>query len=350
MAIRPRNDRTGRRRNRRYLFLALLVLGLAAGWSALWAYTSSKTENAITAWRAREAKAGRIYSCGRQTVGGFPFRIEVVCDGAAAEFRGGRAPIALRTSNIHVAAQVYQPNLLIAEYTGPLTIGEPGQPAAMTSNWSLAQSSIRGTPTAPERVSIALDMPSLRRNSPAEVIFKAKRIEFHGRLAEGSVEARPVIEVGLHLENLVAPTAGPLAVVPINVEMTARLRGLKDFSPKPWAARFREIQAAGGKIDIAQLRVEQGQTLAIGSGTLNINAQGRVEGQVNLTVAGLEAFINAVGAAAQQRTGFGITLGLGLLGGNKQLEGRPAIALPLRVNNGDVLLGPIKLGQIPPLF
>ena len=31
--------------------------------------------------------------------------------------------------------------------------------------------------------------------------------------------------------------------------MQARLSGLKDFRPKPWPERFREIQAAGGRVD-----------------------------------------------------------------------------------------------------
>ena len=37
---------------------------------------------------SREAKAGRIYACTRQTVGGFPFRIEVRCTEPSVELRG----------------------------------------------------------------------------------------------------------------------------------------------------------------------------------------------------------------------------------------------------------------------
>jgi hypothetical protein len=57
-----------------------------------------------------------------------------------------------------------------------------------------------------------------------------------------------------------------------------------------------------------------------------------------------------LGAASQQRNGFGFTLGLGLLGGNARVEGRPAISLPLRVSDGAVFFGPLKVGEIPPLF
>ena len=34
---------------------------------------AGKAKTAIDGWRAREAKAGRIYTCDSQNVGGFPF-------------------------------------------------------------------------------------------------------------------------------------------------------------------------------------------------------------------------------------------------------------------------------------
>jgi hypothetical protein len=98
------------------------------------------------------------------------------------------------------------------------------------------------------------------------------------------------------------------------------------------------------------MRLQQGETVAVGAGTLSINANGRLDGQINMNVAGLEAFINQVAAANSQRLGFSVTLGLGLLGGNKKLEGRPAISIPLRISDGTMLLGPLKIGEVPALF
>jgi len=141
-----------------------------------------------------------------------------------------------------------------------------------------------------------------------------------------------------------------MAVVPIDAEIDMVLRGLKDFSGKPWPQRFREIQQAGGTIEIRNARVQQGDTVAVGTGTVTINERGKLDGQVNLTVAGLEAFINQVAAANKQKLGFTVSIGLGLLGGNAKVEGRRAIAMPLRIADGVMLLGPIKLGEIPALF
>jgi hypothetical protein len=229
-------------------------------------------------------------------------------------------------------------------------LAAPGHAPDFVANWRLGQSSLRGTPDEPQRLSLVFDDPSVERRNPAQPVLRAKRVEVHARIVEGSVRHKPVIETALRLERLSAPAAGPLAVPPIDATADFLLRGLRDFAPKGWPARFREIQAAGGRIEITSARVAQGETLAVGSGTLTLNAQGRLEGEVNLVVAGLDAFVNAVMAARRQQAGIGVTLGLSLLGGTAQVEGRPAIALPLRMRDGAVFLGPLALGQIPALF
>ena len=70
-------DRIGRRRNRHYIALIILFAVLFGGWSWLWYYAAGKAEAAIEGWRAREAKSGRVFTCGSQTIGGYPFRTEV---------------------------------------------------------------------------------------------------------------------------------------------------------------------------------------------------------------------------------------------------------------------------------
>ena len=42
-------------------------------------------------------------------------------------FRSNQPPIEIKGNGILVAAQVYDPTLLISEFNGPLTIADPGQ-------------------------------------------------------------------------------------------------------------------------------------------------------------------------------------------------------------------------------
>jgi hypothetical protein len=339
-----------RRRKRRYLTLVLLVLLVCGGWIAFWKYAEGKIEDSINGWKAREARAGRIYECGSQTVGGFPFRFEVLCDQARATLTKSHPPADLTAPNIHIAAQVYDPTLLIAEIAGPLTYAAPGQPPSYVANWMLAQSSVRGTPREPERVSVVIDGLSVKRVAPAEPVADAARLEIHGRMLEGSARENPVIEIVLRSTKLAAPVLGAMAAQPTDSDVDIVLRGLKDFAPKPWPDRFRELAQAGGRLEIRHARIAQGETLAVGSGTLTVREDGKLDGQLNVTVAGAEALINEVLAANKKRLGFSMSIGLGLLGGGKTLEGRPAISLPLRLRDGHAYLGPVRVADVPPLF
>ena len=360
------------------MMLLVLVVLVSGGWSGLWYYAADKAQTTIDGWRAREAKAGRIYDCGSQSVGGYPFRIEVACDQASAQFRSNQPPVEIKTTSVLVAAQIYQPALLISEFTGPLTIADRGQLPRLIATWTLGQSSVRGTPSAPERVSLVFDGALVDRvdGGNRQTWLRAKHLEIHGRIAEGSVADKPVIEAALRLDAAAAPGFHPAAVAPVDADVTAVLRGLNDFAPKPWQQRFREIQAAGGRIDVTKARVQQGDTIAVGSGSLALNPEGRLEGQLRVTVTGLEPFLDKIGAqrivqnsptvdrlagaldrlspglgqAARQQAGANISAGINLLGEPATLEGKRAVTLPLRFNDGAVFLGPILIGNAPALF
>ena len=370
---------SARRRKRRYIGTLILFLALVGGWSYLWYYATGKAEVAIDGWRAREAKAGRIYTCGSQSIGGYPFRIEVTCDKAAAVFRGNQPPVEIKTSSILVAAQLYQPTLLISDFYGPLTIADLGHAPNIIVNWKLAQSSVRGTPSAPERISLVFDQPVVERinGNNRQSVLIAQHIEVHGRLAGGSVTNKPIIETVLRLRAAAAPELHPAAAMPIDADITTLLRGLNDFSPKPWSARFRELQAVDGRVDITQARVQQGDTIAVGDGTLSLNTSGRLQGQLRVTVANIEPFLAAVGTpqvvknspdmdrlsgaldrllpglgnvARQQATSSNLSLGINLLGEQTTLEGKRAVTLPLRFDDGSMFLGPIWIGNTPAMF
>ena len=367
-----------RRRRSWPAILIVLLIVLAGLWAGAWYYGSGVLERTIDGWKAREAQAGRVYTCATQTIGGFPFGIEVRCADAAAEFKSNRPPLALKARDMLISAHVWQPTVLTTELASPLTIAEPGQPVTIQANWRHAQTKVHGLPTSPESVSIAVEQPVVDR-SAGENLFKADRLDLNGRLVSGTVQANPVIEMVLKLAGASAPSWHPAAATPVDADITAVLRGLKDFSPKPWPARFRELQAADGRIDITNARVQQRDTIAVATGSLGLSAGGRLNGELRLTVANLEAFLptlgldqmlsqekapsqlnNAFGALDRLMPGLGnvarknaapmIAASVNLMGQATELEGKRAVMLPLRFDDGLVSLGPLKLGAIPPLF
>jgi hypothetical protein len=384
----------------RLFIMPVLLLIAAAAWSAFWFYAASQVEVRADAWRAQEAKSGRVYDCARRSVAGFPFRLEVRCDGASVSLSSQTAgqaatqtPITAKLGEILVVAQIYDPKLLIAEFTAPATISASGQQASMLVNWSKARSSVVGLPDIPQRASIVFDDPAIDRvnGSVQTPLARAKHVELHGRLAEGSSSDRPVIETVLQIEAGSLQELHPLLAAPFDADVRTTLSGLKDFSPKPWPERFREIQAAGGHVEIVQSRIQQGDLIAVAAGTLGLSASGRLDGELQMTVAGIEKVIPALGIekmleegvpqatldrvapgvktqdvnnlfgaldraipglgrAVRQNANVGVAAGINALGKEAVLEGKKARAFPLRFVDGAVFLGPIKVGQTPPLY
>src|SRR3982750_4677245 len=189
---------------RLFIMPALRVIA-AMAWSAFWFFAASQVDAKADAWRAQEAKSGRVYDCAKRSVAGFPFRLEIRCDGASvslssqtAEQAATQMPITATLGEILVVAQIWDPKLLIAEFTAPATISDRGQPA-MTVNWSKARSSGAGLPAVPQRASIVFDDPSIDRlnGSAAVPLATAKHVELHGRLLEPA--DHPAIETVLQI-------------------------------------------------------------------------------------------------------------------------------------------------------
>jgi hypothetical protein len=183
----------------------------------------------------------------------------------------------------------------------------------------------------------------------------------------------------------------PLLAQPFDAEARSLLTGLQDLAPKPWPQRFRELQQAGGHVEIVQSRVQQGDLIAVAAGTLGLSPSGHIDGELQMTVTGLEKVIPALGIdkmldqgvpqetldkvapgvktqdinnlfgaldraipglgkVVKQNANVGVAAGINALGKETELEGKKARAFPLRFVDGAVFLGPIKVVQTPPLF
>jgi hypothetical protein len=362
----------------------VIVVILAVVWTWLWYYAASVADRTLTGWIDREAKAGRAYSCQTQTIGGFPFRIEARCAGPAAAINSNNPPFAVHAKDVVFESQVYHPTLLTGEITGPLTLAETNQPASFVANWSRARMSVRGLPPDPERVSVTVDHPRLDRGAGGEMIFGADHVDLRGRIIAGSASNNPVIDVSGSIGAATAPTLHPLLAEPIEGQVDAVLRGFKDLSPKPWSERFREMQAAGGGVDIKSLRIARPNAIIVGTGTLTVNEHGRLDGLVRVAIVGIETIVpllgidQLIGQGINRITGSGGSPAQGLgaldrlmpglsgvvrdstnaslienlkkMGQPTEIDKKPAILLPLRFSDGAVYLGMIRVGQVPALF
>jgi hypothetical protein len=382
---------------------AILVL-VGIIWSGFWHWATNTAEATMTAWRAREAGAGRIYNCATTAFGGYPFRIEVNCAEPAVDDR--RTALSVRAHHLTAVAQVWDPTLVIGEIIPPLAVGPLGGAPAATMDWTKAQGSLRGMPGAPERLSIVVDNPKLAAAPSGGLLAAAEHMELHGRFAANSTPGHPALDLALDARHATAPgsvatlgTFGPLASAGIDLSVVAVLHGVSDVSLKPLEQQLRQIQAANGRLDITSARLQQGDLIASATGALGLTPRGTLSGDVKLTVVNLARLVpllgidrmvaqavpqeainryapaldrllpglggvlksrdsggaapggGAGGSASGSSSDLSAAAGAAMLGGQPaEFEGKRAVTLTLHFDDGVAFLGPLKLGQVPPLY
>lgn len=376
-----------RRRRWPVLVSAAIVIVLAIAWGWLWYYAASIADRTMAGWIDREAAAGRIYSCGAQSIGGFPLGLTVRCTNAAAQIRNTVPPYDMKAGDVSFSAEVYQPTRLVGDIVGPLSLAKAGQPPILAANWTRARVGVSGIPPYPETVFADLDSPRVDRIDTGgnETWFQAKRADLHGRVLSGSPRNHPVIETTLHLIAATAPLLHPLFTAAVDVDADVVLSGFDDLLPKPWPERFREMQANGGGVEMKALRFAQSKAIIIvGAGKLTLNGHGKLDGVMQVAIVGLEQIVpqlglgemlaqgidrlsgspgtaaqgmNALdqlipglGGALRDTANAGIVDNLKKMGEPTTVEEQAAVVLPLRFADGGIYLGMLRIGEVPPLF
>jgi hypothetical protein len=278
-------------------------------------------------------------------------------------------------------AQVWDPTLLIGEVSGPMTVAPLGGEPTMTMKWTLAQASLRGLPVSSQRVSFVFDKPGFATSDGA-ALGSADHMEFHVRRAADATPENPALDFALDFTRFTSPSMGSYIAAPTDAHIVGVLRGLGDFSPKPIAARLRELQAANGRLELTNARFQQGDLITTAVGAVTLTPRGTLNGEIHLTVINfgkllqvlgldrmiaqlmpqvdklapsLDRLMPGLGNVLRGNTGSAgsgaATIGAAAVGGQQtELEGQRAMTLLLRLSDGVAYLGPVKIGQIPPLY
>lgn len=357
-----------RRRSRLRLFLPFVALAvLAVAWSVGWLFIRARAVSEMDGWMAREAAAGRTWSCPGRTVGGYPFRIEVVCPTLSLS----RADLSFQLGRTLAVVQVYQPRHAILEAAGPFHLdrgpagGTAGLGADMT--WRLLQASVHADAVGVERVSIVVEEPGGTVTGPAlaePVGFAARHLELHGRPNPGRFESDGAVDLSLRLTGASVPALDPAlgGSDPADVALDATANRARGFGTRPIPTELERWRGEGGTLDLTLLSIAKGARRAQVKGTLALDDAHRATGQLDLRAAGLDAIVALfIGSRLGGEGGalVGAIVG-GLLGGRPRnpasgaaidQEGGgagPALRTlpPLRLEGGRVFFGPIPIPNV----
>ncbi len=326
------------------LILLLVVVG---GYSAYWWIVSRRLEDGLAMW-AQSLRSRQIdVSWKTLTVSGYPFAIDVELAGAvwrddsmapAPEIRtpllaGTARPwdfanwrlSASRGLSGDLAGQGSRPALTIAAKigTGAVSVARDGGAAI----W-LNLRDVTADAGEPVRVDLAHGWFVLPATPPAS-------------------HAEPAIGVAADLREVRLSTATPALGGTIDrLAFGLTLKGALPGGPLPQAlAAWRD---AGGTIELNNLRLDWGGLGATATGTIALDRNLQPIGGFSGAIEGYDQVLTALVQSGRMRASdAGLArLALTILG-KAGPDGKPQIATSFTVQNGQMFLGPAKLGPAP---
>ncbi|MBD8907593.1 DUF2125 domain-containing protein [Methylorubrum zatmanii] len=350
-----------RPRRRIGLFLPYILLAaIVVAWTAAWFFIRGKAESEMDGWLAREAQAGRQWTCADRSITGFPFRLELRC----ASLRFARSDSAFTLGPITVVVQVYDPRHAVLEATGPFHVEQGDLTGDVT--WTALEASFHAASNGFSRASVVVDGPKGRvlGADPGPIDFAAQHLELHARPTPGRFESEGAVDVSLRLAKAAVPRLDALSgdTAPADIDLDTTLEQATVLRTGTVARELETWRRAEGHLDVTRLSVAKGERRLQAKGIVGLDDAHRPEGRFDIRAAGLEAL---VGQVMGQRFGadkgalIGNIVGQ-FLGGLRKREGNAGEAqaaedagpnglkpLPtLRLTDGRLMLGPFAVPNV----
>lgn len=308
----------------------VLVAAYVGGWHFLAARVQSEFDRAL----ADLNRNGVIAQCANREVRGFPFSIGVYCDGLTYEDDSKQTYAS--TGAMRSQAHVVDPMLAVIELDGPLRVQAPSL-IPIWLDWDRLAGDVRFSVPMPKRVFLEGEglagQTDPEDESNPEQLFNLASL--NARLAPNGadIECTGAFK-GLELAS--AATGGRAIPVLDGSGEAVITNGLQTIAA-------RENSFRGQSVDIRSLSLSSGDGGVDLSGPLSVDPEGLIDAQLKVTVRNPQALSAALEQAIPEHAGE-IRSGLG---GMAMLSNE--VTLPLTIARGRTMLGPIVLGDIPPL-
>lgn len=339
-------SQTNPRFGRRVLWLGFFIIALAVGWSFAWHWLSARAGELLDGQIAAAAERGTVLNCPERSVAGFPFRFELSCTEPRLTLaRAGNLEIAAK--RLRLIAMVWRPNHFVADLDGPADVNDPATGTAYTLTWQRGQGSLRFGLKGIVQASLVFDAAKLAPAASTKGISaEVEAFALHGRPAASDVSPATSYDIAVTAKDLDLILADGRAAPLISLEADGTAHKVRDaaLSARNSADFLRKWQAAGGSFDVSAYRAEIGDTLlALGSGALSIADNGTLSGRLDSRIAGLERLLAPAG-------GLIAAVGPAVLGPATEIEGKAGRSVTVKIDRGRVTVGPIGVGELPPLY
>ncbi|MBC2883829.1 DUF2125 domain-containing protein [Ochrobactrum sp. CM-21-5] len=331
-----------RKSRKRLVGLAALFVVFVAAYTAGWFYIAGKLETRANADMAKLAAQGVGVRCEDLRMGGYPIRVNVVCD--SISWQRPAAGMSFRAGRFTSGSPVYAPRFLTNELTGPAFVEFPGL-EPLEVNWSKFTSNTR-----------------LARPFPTEVELAARDVVIGLRTEATKTEPLGSLEL---MNFRMSGSDGPLKIngrfaalkfapTVIGNAKSPEIDGLADIDVSDAAAFLSEepisfherLRGHSGTINQAFLSMPNGAMVSL-TGPFSIDAAGLIDAKLKLTLVNPQSFAQAGQTIFPEQGGNIATVLFALSAMPKDENGNPT--MEIAVQKGKASAGFIPLGRLPSL-
>lgn len=348
------------------LFLPTLALGLlVALYTVYWFVVAGEVRKGVENFSAT-GKEGLVTRWDDFSITGYPYRIEAdfISPSASAPdapeawaWRGEAAGFALLPYNLrHVIVNLRgKQTLTYRDVSTSERFVNEARATAKTARGSYVDD--ENAPFGRLAIDIEeLDAQHRRGENEAEDGLTAMRFQLHTRPAADEL-AGPIpgsYDVAIQADGIALQSEEKILVLGKNIEKILAQARLRDLPSTPHLSAvelLREWQAIGGVLSISDLIVKWGPLDLTAHGELKLDAQHRLEGQLDAKVTDFEGLLEAMVAdgVVDEREARVALAGLVLV---SQFQGHRTdeVRIPVIMRDGLLYLGPLSVAKLEPLY
>jgi hypothetical protein len=310
--------------------LALPLLLLATGWTGWWLYGLGLGRAELARLADDASASGLRVQCGNPSWSGFPIQIRLDCRPFSLHVTATGETV-LEVPQLQFLAQLFDAGRILAVADGAMQLSNQKESLTL----------------APTRL-----VASFRHSGPEELAVFGEQVETGSGFAAGFLNMRLTRDSGgdrivFALEARDAFFGLPVAAdTPFEQVTATGSLSTADAATLATPALLGALKLEGTVLKIDSLRLHQKDVTVSGRGTIAVDESARLDGRLNLTIENAGGLIGRFEAAglltpSEARNG---TMLLGLLAGD---TGK--VRISLQANDGEIFLGPVKLGRLKPL-
>lgn len=323
----------------------ILVLLLAAGWSAYWLTARDRIERGFDEQATVLRQRGYDIGWTERSVTGFPFRFNIILRDPKISEPGGWG---LAAPFLQAEAAAYNPSVAVLSAPQGVRLQRPDG-RAYAIKGEVLRMSVGGYSRTPPRISIEgvkLAVASASGGAPPSLPAIA-RFEAHLRPTEGDRA-----QLFLRVDKASVSGDGVFARIagrdPITIGLEGELSNASALSGKSWPDLVRRWAAAGGGLDIAQGGLSAGPAmLSLNKSRITADSNGRASGKLSLSLTQASDGMMALGEiGVLPRETASAAAGLAAL----RSPSGSAFDASLTFDAGRTLIGPLPIGAAPRLY